>query len=187
MRRKELDIALLPVIELARIAGPGDRARALGSSRGRVALGPADFASTAGAIRRVALDPESRTSNALVRVLFAEYWKHGSPEFVGRRGRDLAQDARGTVSTPRCASATRRCSRAAGNADRPRPGDRVDRVDRPALRLRRLDRAKPGSSIGSSTGCSTSRADAEGAAIDRIAEDYTWRACADPEAGRGTT
>jgi chorismate dehydratase len=32
-------------------------------------------------IRSVALDPESRTSNALTRVLFAEFWRR-SPEFV---------------------------------------------------------------------------------------------------------
>ncbi len=76
-----LDVALLPTIELARmpeleivpglgIVCPGPARSVLLASRRPLRL-----------VRRVALDPESRTSNALARVLFAEVWG-ASPEFV---------------------------------------------------------------------------------------------------------
>lgn len=86
-----IDVALLPVIELAGLAGatvlPGLGITALGAVRSVVLATrtPLD------AIRRVALDPESRTSNALVRLLFAEVWG-GRPEFVvPREGVDLTE------------------------------------------------------------------------------------------------
>jgi predicted solute-binding protein len=71
----ELDVALLPVVELARIAGlelvPGLGIVTYGPSRSvlLVSNGPPD------AIESIALDPDSRTSNALARVLLAEVWK----------------------------------------------------------------------------------------------------------------
>jgi chorismate dehydratase len=71
----ELDVALLPVIELARIPGlelvPGLGIVTDGPSRSVLLVSscPPD------AIESIALDPDSRTSNALARVLLAEVWK----------------------------------------------------------------------------------------------------------------
>jgi chorismate dehydratase len=71
----ELDVALLPVIELARIPGlelvPGLGIVTYGPSRSvlLVSRRPPE------AIETVAMDPDSRTSNALARVLLAEVWK----------------------------------------------------------------------------------------------------------------
>ncbi|HZN56386.1 MAG TPA: menaquinone biosynthesis protein [Candidatus Polarisedimenticolaceae bacterium] len=90
MAAGELDLALLPVIELSMIPGlvvvPGLAIGSFGSCRSvrLVARSPLDE------VRRVALDPESRTSNALARVLFAEAW-HADPSFtVGPRDLALA-------------------------------------------------------------------------------------------------
>jgi chorismate dehydratase len=80
MRDGLLDVALLPVIELARmpelelVPGLGIVTRGPSRSVLLVARRPLD------AIERVGLDPESRTSNALVQVLFAEVWG-GRPRF----------------------------------------------------------------------------------------------------------
>jgi chorismate dehydratase len=86
----ELDAALLPVVELARIPGlvvvPGLAIGSFGNCRSvlLIARKPLDE------IRSIALDPESRTSNALVRVLCAEAWGIG-PRFVpGPRDLELA-------------------------------------------------------------------------------------------------
>ena len=86
----ELDVALLPVIELARIPDlavvPGLAIGSYGDCRSvlLVSKRPLDE------IRSVALDPESRTSNALVQVLAAEAWGV-APRFVlGPRDLDLA-------------------------------------------------------------------------------------------------
>lgn len=71
----EVDVALLPTVELARIGGLtvvvglGIAARGDVGSVMLVARRPLEE------VRSVALDPESRTSNALARVLFAERWK----------------------------------------------------------------------------------------------------------------
>lgn len=88
---EQIDVALLPVIELAGLTGatvlPGLGITALGAVRSVVLATrrPIDR------IRRVALDPESRTSNALVKLLFAEVWG-GWPEFVRpREGADLEE------------------------------------------------------------------------------------------------
>ena len=77
----QLDIALLPSIELARIPDltvvPG-----IGiSSRGPAASVLLVTRKALADVRSVALDPDSRTSNALVQILFADVWG-GSPEFV---------------------------------------------------------------------------------------------------------
>ncbi|HEX4823926.1 MAG TPA: menaquinone biosynthesis protein [Candidatus Polarisedimenticolaceae bacterium] len=83
----ELDVALLPVIELARIPDlavvPGIAIGSYGDCRSvlLVSKKPLDE------IRTVALDPESRTSNALVQVLAADAWGI-SPRF-GPGPRDL--------------------------------------------------------------------------------------------------
>ena len=92
MRRGELDVALLPVIELARIPSleivPGLAIGSLGPCRSVLLVS----ARPPSEIRRVALDPESRTSNALTRVLFHGHWKR-EPEFVpGPRDLDAALD-----------------------------------------------------------------------------------------------
>ena len=80
LARGEIDVGLIPTIELARIPDlevvPG---------LGIVSRGPARSVLLAvrGApehARRVALDPESRTTNALTRILFDELWGT-RPEF----------------------------------------------------------------------------------------------------------
>jgi len=86
----ELDIALLPVIELARIPDlellPGLGIATKGPCRSVLLVSrvPVDR------VRRVVLDPESRTSNALIRVLFGEVWRR-TPEFVPTSGTDLEE------------------------------------------------------------------------------------------------
>lgn len=80
MAAGELDVALLPTIELARIPGlvvvPG-----LGiSTRGPAASVLLVCKKPLREVRSVALDPDSRTSNALVQILFREVWKT-RPEF----------------------------------------------------------------------------------------------------------
>ena len=77
MAAGDLDIALMPIIELARMPGlevvPGLGIVTHGPSRSvlLVSRRPVDE------IRTVALDRDSRTSNALVRVLFDEAWGCG--------------------------------------------------------------------------------------------------------------
>jgi chorismate dehydratase len=70
----ELDVALLPVIELARIPDlelvPGLGIVTRGPSRSVLLVA----GRPAGEIESIALDPDSRTSNALARVLLAEVW-----------------------------------------------------------------------------------------------------------------
>ncbi len=81
MERGELDLALLPSIELARIPDlevvPGLAIGSLGDCRSVLLVARTPIEK----VRRVSLDPESRTSNALTRILFAGPWK-GAPEFV---------------------------------------------------------------------------------------------------------
>lgn len=81
MAAGELDIALLPVIELARIPGleivPGLGIVTRGTSRSVLLVSRVPVEE----VRRVALDPESRTTNALVQVLFDE-GLGAHPEFV---------------------------------------------------------------------------------------------------------
>ena len=90
MAAGELDLALLPVIELARIPGllvvPGLAIGSHGLCRSVLLVANKPLSE----VRSVALDPESRTSNALTRVLFAEAWG-GKPSFVeGPRDLTLA-------------------------------------------------------------------------------------------------
>ncbi len=84
----ELDIALLPVIELAAMPElelvPGIGITTRGPARSVLLVARCAVEH----VRSVALDPESRTSNALVRVLFAEVWRRrprfevGPPELA---------------------------------------------------------------------------------------------------------
>lgn len=80
MRREELDVALMPLVALAEMPHleivPGLGIVTRGPSRSVLLLAdrPLD------AVRTVGLDPESRTSNALTRVLFDRVWR-GTPEF----------------------------------------------------------------------------------------------------------
>jgi chorismate dehydratase len=86
----ELDIALLPVIELARIPDlaivPGLAIGSRGDCRSvkLIARKPLDE------IRSIALDSESRTSNALVQVLCREAWGIAPRFEPGPRDLDLA-------------------------------------------------------------------------------------------------
>lgn len=80
LRHEELDIALLPTVELARIPEltivPGLGITCRGATRSVLLVSraaPSD-------IRSVSLDPESRTSNALVQVLFDRVWR-SAPTF----------------------------------------------------------------------------------------------------------
>jgi chorismate dehydratase len=81
MAAGQLDIALLPVIELARIPDleiiPGLGIVTRGPSRSVLLISKKPVEE----VGSVALDAESRTSNALVRILFAECWG-GAPEFI---------------------------------------------------------------------------------------------------------
>jgi chorismate dehydratase len=90
MAAGEIDLALLPVIELARTPGlvtvPGLAIGSLGNCRSVLLVARKPLAD----VTRVALDPESRTSNALARVLCVEAWGV-SPAFVdGPRDLTLA-------------------------------------------------------------------------------------------------
>jgi chorismate dehydratase len=84
----ELDVALLPVVELARMPDlelvPGLGIVTFGACRSVLLLsrGPVET------IDSIALDPDSRTSNALARVLLADVWGR-RPEVVAG-GPDLA-------------------------------------------------------------------------------------------------
>lgn len=88
MAAGELDLALLPVVELARIPSlvvvPGLAIGSLGNCRSVLLVARKPLAE----VRRVALDPDSRTSNALARILFAEVWGIAPEYSVGPR--DLA-------------------------------------------------------------------------------------------------
>ena len=93
----ELDVALLPVIELAGFPGaeivPGLAITTRGASRSVLLLARRPLAE----IESVALDPESRTSNGLVQVLFAERFG-AAPRFVpGPRELDRALAAHDAV------------------------------------------------------------------------------------------
>jgi len=80
-----LDLALLPVIELAGMPElevvPGLGIVTAGASRSVLLVGkkPVDEVET------VALDPESRTSNALARVLFDRVWRRQPAFSIGTR------------------------------------------------------------------------------------------------------
>jgi chorismate dehydratase len=90
MRREELDVALMPVVALAEMPElelvPGLGIVTYGPSRSVLLLAnrPLDE------VRAVGLDPESRTSNALTRILFQRVWP-GTPVFEpAPRGLDEA-------------------------------------------------------------------------------------------------
>ena len=90
MAAGEFDLALLPIIEMARIPNlvvvPGLAIGSLGNCRSVLLVARKPLAE----VRSVALDPDSRTSNALARVLFAEAWGV-APAFVdGPRDLTLA-------------------------------------------------------------------------------------------------
>ena len=74
MAAGELDLALLPVIELARIPDlvvvPGLAIGSFGDCRSVLLVSKTPLSE----VRSVALDPESSTSNALAAVLFEEVW-----------------------------------------------------------------------------------------------------------------
>jgi len=127
LRSGEVDAALIPAIEYFRLASESrERARSAGGAAGPagfVALPVAAIASRGpiGSIRlfgytdmqkvrRVVLDPASRTSNALVRVLFERRWK--------RRVHFVLPDAPGSPAhLISCSPALRRRSRRPPDAE----------------------------------------------------------------------
>jgi chorismate dehydratase len=90
MQAGELDVALLPVIEVARMPDltivPGLGITSNGPCRSVLLVSKKPLAE----VRRVALDPESRTSNALVQVLFAEGGAESPAFALGPRDLDTA-------------------------------------------------------------------------------------------------
>jgi len=97
MRAGELDIALLPIVEYARIPDleivPGLGITTRGPSRSVLLVTRKPIEQ----IETVALDPESRTSNVLVQVLLHRIWQR-QPRFVpGPRDRDSALESADAV------------------------------------------------------------------------------------------
>ncbi len=92
MSAGELDIALLPIIELSNLPDcevvPGIGITTQGAARSVVLVSTKPL----GEVNRVALDGESRTSNVLARVLFAEVWGRDPVFALGPL--DLAQALR---------------------------------------------------------------------------------------------
>ena len=94
MAAHELDVALLPVLEVARIPNltivPGLGITSFGPCRSVLLISKKPLAE----IESVALDPESRTSNALVQILFGKAWRvapAARPKFIpGSRDLDTA-------------------------------------------------------------------------------------------------
>jgi chorismate dehydratase len=87
----------VPVVELARIPHlvvvPGLAIGSLGNCRSVLLLARKPLAE----VRRVALDPDSRTSNALARILFAEVWGVAPEYVVGPRDLPSALDEHDAV------------------------------------------------------------------------------------------
>lgn len=177
MAAGELDIALLPTIELARIPDlaivPGLAIGSLGPCRSvlLVARKPLDE------IRTIALDPESRTSNVLVQVLCAESWGL-APRFApGPRDLELAlseHDAAVRIGDkalfePLPAGTTAHDLGEAWTAATRLPfvfavwAARLETLDRDLYQLLHDSRR------------------AGAAALAAIAEDYTWNGRRDPE------
>jgi len=81
MQREELDIALMPIVELSRIPGlelvPGLAIVTQGKSASVLLIANCPIEQ----VQSVALDRESRSSNALARVLFAQAWNL-QPDYV---------------------------------------------------------------------------------------------------------
>lgn len=90
MEAGELDVALLPVVEVARIPNltilPGLGISSCGPCRSVLLVSK----KPPHEVRSVALDPESRTSNALAQVLFAEAWGVHATFAPGPRDLDTA-------------------------------------------------------------------------------------------------
>ncbi len=86
----ELDIALMPVIELAKMPEleivPGLAIGTSGPSRSVLLVSRRPIEK----VESIALDPESRTSNALVQVLCDRVWKIAPRFLAGHRGLDEA-------------------------------------------------------------------------------------------------
>jgi len=82
----ELDLALLPVVELARIPDlelvPGLAIGTFGACRSVLLVSRVPVE----AIESIALDPDSRTSNALARLLLHEAWQRRPAIRPGRAG-----------------------------------------------------------------------------------------------------
>jgi chorismate dehydratase len=176
----ELDVALLPIVELARIPGlelvPGLGIVTGGPSRSVLLL----CRRPATEVRTVALDPESRTSNVLAQVLLIDAW--------GRRAEARAGFADVAEALRECDAAVRIGDKALFEPVPPgvevhdlgeewtrRTGlpfvyaawvARAGAVDREIYRLLHASRRE---------GCG---------AIDRIATEYVWRGERQPGTAR---
>jgi chorismate dehydratase len=97
MAQGSLEVALLPIIELARIPDleivPGLAIGTRGPSRSVLLVSNLPIEH----VRSVALDPESRTSNALTRVLLAEVWGKDARWIEGPRELSAALDSADAV------------------------------------------------------------------------------------------
>jgi chorismate dehydratase len=176
----ELDVALLPTIELARIPGLAVAPGLAITSRGPAASVVLVTKKPLDEVRSVALDPESRTSNALVQVLFADAWRT-RPEFVPGSD-DLSR------SLETCDAAVRIGDKALFDPDPP-DTMRVD-LGEEWMRLHRLPfvfavwAAREG--VLDRQLYETLHASLrEGRnALDRIADDYTYAGTQHPEVAR---
>lgn len=93
LRRRDVDVAIIPAIEYQRIEGlvtlPGMSVAARGEVRSILVVSKRPIER----VKRIALDTSSRSSAALVRLLARDYWKI-QPEFV-----DAAPDASAMLQT----------------------------------------------------------------------------------------
>ncbi len=177
MARGALDMALLPVIELARIPDlelvPGLAIGTHGASRSVLLVSncPMDEIDT------LALDPESRTTNTLARVLLAEVWKRHP---TTRRGSPSLDDDLGVCDAvvrigdkalfePLPEGALAEDLGAVWTRETGLPFVFAVWAARPGVVDRELYRALHDSRRKGSR------------AIDRIAEDYTWHGTSYPE------
>lgn len=183
MAAGDLDIALLPIIELGRIPDlevvPGLGIVTRGASRSVLLVSKKPIEH----VRSVALDVESRTSNALTRVLFAEVWR-SRPEFVdvGNDGLELE------AALARCDAAVRIGDKAL--FAQPLEGALAhdlgtvwtDFTGLPFVFAAWIARRGTLDRETYSTLHQSHRAGSR--SIDLIAEDYTWRGKRDPEVVR---
>jgi len=176
----DLDVALLPVIDLARIEGleivPGLGITTRGPARSVLLVSRVPVE----AIATLAPDPESRTSNVLAQVLLAEVWGVRPREVAGSV--DLGPDLGGADAAVRIGDKAL--------FEPPPPGATIIDLGEAwtsatglpfvfaawAARVGVIDRDLYGTLHASRREGTRS--------LDRIAEEYAWRGRRDPELAR---
>lgn len=181
MQQGELDIALMPVIEFAKLPDleivPGLGIVTFGQARSVLLISNGDPAAL-NDVSRLALDPESRTSNALAQVLLAERWKR-SDLSVCTGTADLA------ATLQHCDAAVRIGDKALFDA--PPPGTTVTDLGQAWTDLTALPFvfaawfARPGVMDRSLYQILHASRRQGVKAIDQIAADYVWQGRHDPE------